>query len=338
MTTKAKTLRIHITHTDLDAGACEVVFRHAFGASDLLYPVNHDRIDEIVTEVIHGELGILDPYKLAQPSPGKTNEAIEAIQRKHGDIILWITDIAPSPVVMDKLRILYDFGLFTDLYVCDHHKTSAWMKDEKYIGFARWLDGRCGAYLAYDSAVIKGIFPSHVLLKEFVTAVDAYDTWKLDSEYRGRGEDLNKLFKFYDMNRFARLFHQDSTFDRGSEAQGIIEVLDENRKKAIGRSIKSMKRAGAPVLLDKENRKYMYALNDGFALTSELGHTMLKEFEDIDYAVILSSNGVVSMRAREGGVDVGAIAKQHGGGGHAGAAGFKIETRDLFDFLLGLIL
>lgn len=337
MTTKHKTLRVHITHTDLDAGGCEVVFRHAFVSSDFLYPVNHDRISDTIFDVLFKVLG-LNTDTLSNPQTEEAQDDIAQAKEKHGDIILWITDIAPSPEIMDALKVLHDLDLFADLYVCDHHKTTDWMQNEQYDEFARWSDLRCGAWLAYDSAVGRGIFESHVLLKEFVNAVDAYDTWKLDSEYRKRGEDLNTLFKFYDMDRFAHRFSVDSTWDRGDEQQQIIEILADNRTKAVARSVESMKLAGSPIRKDKEGRAYMYALNDGFALTSELGHTMLKEFEDIDYAVILSSNGVVSMRAREGGVDVGAIAKQHGGGGHAGAAGFKIETRDLFDFLLGLIL
>jgi oligoribonuclease NrnB/cAMP/cGMP phosphodiesterase (DHH superfamily) len=60
---------------------------------------------------------------------------------------------------------------------------------------------------------------------------------------------------------------------------------------------------------------------------SEVGEALLAKYPDAAIAVIRMVTGdsaVFSLRSRNGGVDVSAIAKRYGGGGHAAAAGFSI--------------
>ncbi|RLC85319.1 MAG: hypothetical protein DRJ03_12065 [Chloroflexi bacterium] len=339
-----KTLRIHVTHTDLDGAGCAVVFLRAFGGTDKFYTVNHDRIDSVVRQVLHQDIG-LSPLTFAGPSTGQAWEDIAKAKDAHGKIVLWITDIAPSVAVMDDLLMLWEKELFDELLVCDHHKTSAHLCNGETVGgeyndFVVYGDGICGAELVYHYADRKKLLSNlDSRLREFVAAVDAYDLWKLDSPRRERGENLNKLFRLYGIARFADIFCDDPERDKKKESAELIGVLEANQKKAIAACIRALKQDNASVLTDNCNRKFMYVFNNGDGVTSQLGQAMLDAFEDIDYAAVVSSNGVVSLRSRKGGTDVSSIAKRHpNGGGHANASGFKIETRAFYDFLLTKIL
>lgn len=76
-------------------------------------------------------------------------------------------------------------------------------------------------------------------------------------------------------------------------------------------------------------------------LASEIGEAMLKRFPDCDFAVtFFDTNDDVpirqyQLRARVGCFDVGAFAAACGGGGHAAAAGFRVNLRDIAEYESG---
>lgn len=336
------TLRIHITHTDLDAAGCDVVFRAAFGPADVLYTVNHDRIDNTVKKAVYKDIGI-QATTVANTDSGQGREDIQNALDTHGDIILWVTDIAPNEGTLDILNTLRRHGLFKELFVVDHHPTTEWLGLDKYKEFAVWRKGQCGAWLAYDCGIQRGVFPPvepgcMSPLREFVNAVDAYDLWKLDSPCRKRGEQLNKLFKFYGHNRFVDAFSRDPFVDRERDMQHLIRIMDEKIQGLIAARIHDLRRAGRAYYEDSDGNRYQLIFDDASDLTSQVGHAALDEFEALDYVVIVRANGVFSLRSREGEVDVSQIAKRHGGGGHPGAAGFKVDTETFYRFLLKALL
>ena len=70
------------------------------------------------------------------------------------------------------------------------------------------------------------------------------------------------------------------------------------------------------------------------AASSGVIDELLKTAPDIDFALLLSEkrDGVSgSFRAATSGVDVSAIAKAFGGGGHTAAAAFHLEGKKLID-------
>ncbi|SRR6266704_288921 len=105
------------------------------------------------------------------------------------------------------------------------------------------------------------------------------------------------------------------------------------------RSVIAERQEGAFVF---DGRSYRTAvLNIPYAGVSEAGNALVKEGYEIGLAWFERGDGVTqfSLRSIKGGdVDVSAIAKRHGGGGHQSAAGFQvdfIQGRDIVDGVLG---
>lgn len=80
-----------------------------------------------------------------------------------------------------------------------------------------------------------------------------------------------------------------------------------------------------------DGQTYTAAVANAPELRSKVGHYILDEYPDADIAVMYSvgfsededTEVYVSLRSRDGGVDVSQIATHYGGGGHPSAAGFK---------------
>lgn len=91
-----------------------------------------------------------------------------------------------------------------------------------------------------------------------------------------------------------------------------------------------------------EGRNHRTAIiNIPYAGVSEAGAALVEEGYDIGFAWFERGDGVVqfSLRSKKGGdIDVSAIAKNYGGGGHQSAAGFQLSLekgRALVDWILG---
>lgn len=92
-----------------------------------------------------------------------------------------------------------------------------------------------------------------------------------------------------------------------------------------------------------EGRNYRTAvLNIPYSGVSEAGHAVVQKGYDIGLAWFERGDGIIQFSLRsQGDVDVSAIAKIYGGGGHMHAAGFQLSIalgRDLVDWLLGRVI
>lgn len=78
----------------------------------------------------------------------------------------------------------------------------------------------------------------------------------------------------------------------------------------------------------------MYGIVFADKYISELGNELCKLNKELDYIVIVNmSTRSVSYRTIKDNIDVGMIAKEHGGGGHPKAAGAKIKFDNILNFL-----
>jgi nanoRNase/pAp phosphatase (c-di-AMP/oligoRNAs hydrolase) len=71
------------------------------------------------------------------------------------------------------------------------------------------------------------------------------------------------------------------------------------------------------------------ARNAPKSLASEVAHKLLEEYPVSPFALVYyrhTRGWEVSLRSREGGIDVSKVAEQYGGGGHPKAAGFVVAT------------
>lgn len=106
--------------------------------------------------------------------------------------------------------------------------------------------------------------------------------------------------------------------------------LDLDQLKAEGATINRYK---GQLVADSVERSFM-ATVAGYrvpvsscepALSSEVGHALCERYPDAPFSATYSVKGgkkVWELRSREGGFDVGALARKFGGGGHKAASGF----------------
>jgi len=293
---------IQLTHGDMDGAACAVVASRMFpdvkrDTRFCQYGDGPDSIDAVTRQVISN-------------------------RDEDDERLLLITDMCPSREVCDEIdRVKEEFK---SVLVVDHHETStraldyAWTKIDPD-------NMMCGAKLLLDG----NITPDELLL-EFVESVDAYDRWQLESEYRERGVDLNRLFYFLGPTRFVTEFSSNPGADKDMWLSRIPQILRDKQDRDI-------EKLRATYDKDSDGREVAFlVVSDN---VSEVGHTFLNNYPNLDY-VIMALPGVnaVSLRSRDGGVNVADIAKKShpDGGGHQAAAGFpcKLSTL-LWDNLKG---
>lgn len=74
----------------------------------------------------------------------------------------------------------------------------------------------------------------------------------------------------------------------------------------------------------------VWAASLPYTLTSDAGHLMAEPGEPFAACYWDTPEGrVFSLRSREGGMDVGEVAKMYGGGGHKNASGFRVPYNEL---------
>ena len=289
------------THDDADGAACAVVAAYIFPDAErkvtyCQYGSGHNSIDTNVMKFLN---------------------AVEAGKDKA--TLLLITDICPSPSVCERIEAMK--GNFDRVLVQDHHGTTAWAAKYDWMEHEA-KNERSGAKMLFDTC---GTFNQPA--DDFVNAIDAYDRWQLKSEHRARGEDLNVLYKFLGSKLFAKEFEASFEADKTGWLKHLIPVLKDRIEGQIEGIIQDQMENAVHV--DKEKRRYAF-LTIGSAHASEIGHAVLDRYPNVDY-VVMAVPGIdtISMRSRKDGVDVGAIAKANGGGGHAGAAGFPYNLREI---------
>lgn len=278
------------THGDLDGAGCALVGYHTFTEDELVvthcqYGSGSDSIDAQVTKFLE-----------------KSGSA---------DALL-ITDICPSERVCERIEALKDS--FEWVLVQDHHGTTAWASKYKWVEHEA-QNKRCGARMLLDWSK-----QSDGRMDNFVSAVDAYDRWQLDSVFRKRGEVLNTLYKFLGFDGFIKEFRNDIEADETGWISNLVPVLEARLKEVIRTVIQNQMKDAIHVDRNKNRYAFLSLLSPH---ASEIGHAILDKFPNVDYvAMALPGTDTISLRARTGGVDVAEIAKAQGGGGHAAAAGF----------------
>jgi len=291
------------THTDLDGAGCDVLTKVAFPGPEHFSYVSYVGYHNV-------------------------NEKLAYFMRGHKDgkeeCTLLITDICPSEETAAALDEFQHTNSACKVRLFDHHKTQAWVN--KY-SWARHDTNQCGTFLYYDWLVETGRL-SHdtaIAAKEFAELVDVYDRWLLEHPKRKESEGVNSLLYFLGFDRFVALFSRDVNAHRTPEYEYIIEQLARNQETHVKKIVGSQC-VGSFVREDVDGNKFciMVAEKD----VSQICHEALDRFAELDYSVCVNPvHNKVDLRSREDGVDVGAVAKRCGGGGHPAASGFELDAR-----------
>ena len=315
---------VHLTHIDLDGFGCAAVTAKVFGGRVTHIQSNYEP-----------ELS----YRIAEAIAVAKEEA------KIGNkTLLLVTDLGltePQAAALDEVSKLANL----DVMVVDHHKlpwdTSVYP----------WYTLRIG-YAATDTlyALLSSAHIGTSLMCKFVHIVDNYDLFKdrtseefalgklltefiLEADTRFPREAVPGLYLNYTLGGIKALFE---AFAAGKTVAEIDDERNRLVKSVMGKDAAKMTLKDAcdlllarevakrPLCMDRDGNKYIatYALK-GY---SDVAAQVLAERSDVDYFVNLSTTGYLGFRSRTGGTDVQAIAARFGGGGHACAAGGKLNN------------
>ena len=254
--------------------------------------------------------------------------ALEEI--KSGDTV-YITDYS---LTNDQYRqILELVGDEGHLIWCDHHISAIERYNEDNTLFLEGIRSTkyCGALLTWcyfnniDTDEIENILSYQDICDrapEWLLIVDAWDTWKLDSEYRRDAELLNLAV--------ANILSDDIMPDIVARVRDYIK---------IGRHYEAYRNQWARAFRDKYmfkkeidgsifgvDRKITVAsMNIGCANSTYFGEVV----DEVDVCMTQCFDGqkwTVSLYSNKKDIDCSKAAKTFGGGGHKGAAGYSIET------------
>ena len=225
----------------------------------------------------------------------------------------------PLPDVTGRDVLVFDFSypretmiaahqVTRSFRVFDHHKTAA--EACRDLPFCRFEPEQAGCRMAWR------LFHPDTPMPTWIVWVEDRDLWRHQDEER-------RALRAY-MDSYPMMLDVWSGFHRTS----LHHLLDEGSaiRRYVRHQIQRLASHAVAVTLDGIAAM---AVGTGEHI-SEVCVELLAQHDDAEIAMayfrLETGEWVHSMRSRENGVDVSAIAKAHGGGGHAHAAGFNAVT------------
>jgi oligoribonuclease NrnB/cAMP/cGMP phosphodiesterase (DHH superfamily) len=206
--------------------------------------------------------------------------------------------------------------------VFDHHATAE--KELAGLDFCTFDKDKSGASLIYNYLTSQGLLkPSH-MHTWLVRYVEDRDLWKKQLPYC---DEVHAALVSYDYD-----FQSWNTI----AAKGVAAIKEEgvhilrSQHKFIAQTLKRLEWVEINGLRGK-GVHYANGLS-----TSEILGKVLQDDQSLPFAVMWGDNvegtRLYSIRSRkESGVDVGAIARQYGGGGHTNSASFRVKATTTLD-------
>jgi len=258
------------------------------------------------------------------------------------------------------------------ILVLDHHKTAmedligfkeplpleqlidAWKREAHYDIRVLFDMERSGAGLSWDF-----FFPNHKR-PMLINAIEDRDLWRLKLPYTR--EIQAALFSYpYDFELWEEIIERTSMplglnnfIDEGiaierkhfKDIDELLQIVTRPMKFFVPAGASSESLTGVDMVVPVANLPYTMVSDAGHALcerdfkgrprprdTANSDINPLKYFHPFAVCYYDGSDGRnFSLRSREYGADVGAIAKFYGGGGHAHAAGFRVPFDKLAQF------
>lgn len=208
-----------------------------------------------------------------------------------------IADFSYPRAVLEELR-----SRVATLWVLDHHKTS--MEDLKDFPQAVFDMNHSGAYLAWE------YFHGPDNVPEFVRYLEDRDLWKFELP---ESREVSMALRSYPFD-----------FQTWSDLAESVDLL-----KAEGVTVRRHTETMVGIMCDnavfRDVGGYNIPVANATVYFSEVGEELCKRYPDAPFAAYYldrkDGKRQWGLRSR-GGFDVSQVAKQYGGGGHPGAAGF----------------
>lgn len=289
-----------LTHHDLDGAACGVIAKLAWGCEVEYH--GYETINEAVTHYLY-----------------ETGENIV------------MADISPNAGILEKIYEGWerDTGVPKRIMIFDHHKSSAWGQNRTYLGVRGIFDEtRCGAALLLEHAFKEErIYKSEIAdsLQRYVEVVQTRDFWQTESQLWPQALAHHILmFHVGIENYVARRLRFPENLEQihSTEMELVVEPALRKKERYVAGRKEVARRA-----VDKDGHVFYWVV--ARTESSQVGH-VLCDLPDAEYALVLNlEESRVELRAN-GKVDVGAIARSRGGGGHPNASGYTLTNWDVW--------
>ena len=249
-------------------------------------------------------------------------------------------DYSPKLDVLNQIELVA-----TQIVVLDHHISA--QRDLETKSYAIFDMERSGVGITWDYFFPKrqdipltegalGCMPFRQDIPLFLAMIQDRDlwTWKIE----GSKEFCSGFFtscSAIDSYNFLELFElfEELYYDPNKIKYYII--LGSVLEKSTARKVQSIAKGALKKIVIYQGKR-VCIVNCTGEFVSELGN-VISSSQEVDYAVLWKHNAVtneyyVSLRSTGTKADVSIIASSFGGGGHANAAGFSVQTNpyDLF--------
>ena len=195
----------------------------------------------------------------------------------------------------------------SSLFVIDHHKTA--QTELEGLEYCIFNMGRSGAAMTWEYL--------HGRVPQLIRFVEDRDLWKWSLH---RSKEVSAALASYpmDFETWDALIEDESCIvSLAAEGQAILRYQNREVSRAIGAWKRSPQHA--------DIGGYHVPTMNCTSLISEIcgelsdGYPFAATYMDVD------GKRVFSLRTRQNGFDCGAVARQYGGGGHPGAAGYTVD-------------
>ena len=252
---------------------------------------------------------------------GDKRDVVEYVQGLDGELVIYIVDFSFNRATLQQLCSSPNVHTVT---VVDHHKTAQaelenWT--DAPVNFACTFDmTRSGARLCFDMCCT----PLGAAAEAVINYIQDRDlwTWKIPE---------TKAVMAW-MDTMDRVPSAVNFIIKVADSPGGVQKMYDSGNSILKYQDRVISEHVARATLGKQDG-YTFAFVNATTLPSEIGHALLEKFPEADAALMYNDRldmgkRIVSLRSRPadaGGVDVSAIAKDHGGGGHYSAAGYEKE-------------
>jgi oligoribonuclease NrnB/cAMP/cGMP phosphodiesterase (DHH superfamily) len=282
---------ILFTHDDMDGSGPAIIAKKFFG----------DRV-----KVVHCSNDTVN---------NKIQKFMDKKEYENYDLV-FIADIS----VNEELAKQIDNLIRDKVFLFDHHQTALNLAEYDWAEVVvKYHNGKAasGTSLFYDFMRTHYDIPK---CDHFVDLIRQYDTWEWFANNNLDAKRLANLFSIYGLSEFVRRYTSlDISEFEFSEVEN--QILDMEAKR-----IQTYMDEACKSLMPYEFDGYKVAVTFAELYTSELGNYICNNHPEYDLALIINLGRSVSLRTVRDDVDVSAIAKKFGGGGHRKASGFPIPT------------
>ena len=331
---------LHITHNDGDGVGCALVTRFMVSAGRDTYFCNTgngaDNASDVLMDIVaNGQIG------------------------KYTDII--ISDVSIRDDVADTIES-YCKENDVRLLMVDHHPTNKLSETHDWVIMSKPIDGVPVSAAATLALVLNGksmlkftYFSSetditrvsfdHVFgskhpnmshtFSYWITMISRYDTWEWKKHpWSGVYEDhVTNMIKY--TNPIATCDHLTECIYNGTLVSDVMKRYTHMRNSELDEFYKKCIANKTFVTMEFHGYKTIAYMVIGETGINDIKERLLKNFVNVDIVMAIDPKSRnISLRCRDG-HDVGKIAAEYGGGGHAGAAGANnIDHREFYECIL----